>query len=180
MKQLTLLRHAKSEWSDRSQRDFERPINARGRAGAELIGTWIKREGLRFDHALASPAIRVAETIDCIENSLGHTLAPDWERRIYLASSVTLADILRGVDTNPQHILMAGHNPGLEDLIFDLVPDDGTQSLRDEVEQKFPTCALALLELDIENWVDAANGCARFAKLVRPRDLDPKLGPQMD
>ena len=129
---------------------------------------------------MASPAIRVAQTIDCVENSLGGMLAPDWDRRIYLASSVTLADILRGTESDPQHILMAGHNPGLEDLIFDLVPDDGTQSLRDEVEQKFPTCALALLELDIKNWADMANGCARFAQLVRPRDLDLGLGPQMD
>ena len=180
MKKLTLLRHAKSGWNDRSQRDFERPINERGVAGARLIGTWIKREGLEFDCVLASPAIRVAETIDRVENSLGRTLAPDWDRRIYLASSVTLADILRGVETDPQHIMMAGHNPGLEDLIFDLVPDDGTQNLRDEVEEKFPTCALAMLEMDIEKWADIAGGCARFVSLTRPRDLDPALGPQMD
>ena len=44
---------------------------------------------------------------------------------------------------------MVGHNPGLEDVIFDLVPDDGSSPLREEVEIKFPTATFAVLELDI-------------------------------
>lgn len=180
MKKLTLLRHAKSEWGDRSQRDFERPINARGEAGAKLIGQWIKREELAFDLVLASPATRVSDTIDQLETSLSRSLNPEWDRRIYLASSSTLIDVLRGVEDSPAHILMVGHNPGLEDLIFDLVPDSSDDRLRDEVEQKFPTAALAMLELEIENWADVSNRCANFKALIRPRDLDPSLGPQMD
>ena len=72
---------------------------------------------------------------------------------------------------------MVGHNPGLEDLIFDLVPDDGTSPLRDVVEEKFPTATFAVLELDIEHWDQAEPNCARLVHLVRPRDLDPALGP---
>jgi phosphohistidine phosphatase len=72
---------------------------------------------------------------------------------------------------------MVGHNPGLEDLIFDLVPDDGSSPLRDVVEVKFPTAAYAVLELDIERWADLADRCARLVHLTRPRDLDPALGP---
>ncbi len=145
-----------------------------------MIAAWIKREGLAFDLVLASPATRVTETIDELESGLGTALNPEWDRRIYLASSVTLADVLRGAENDPQHIMMVGHNPGLEDLIFDLVPDDGTQELRDIVEEKFPTAALAVLELNIESWADLKDGCANFTKLIRPRDMDAALGPQMD
>ncbi|MEZ5710215.1 MAG: histidine phosphatase family protein [Blastomonas sp.] len=180
MKSLTLLRHAKSDWSDASQRDFDRPINERGQRGAKLIGSYLKREAMAFDAVVASPAVRVVETIDLLEQGYGTSLKPDWDRRIYLASSVTLIDLLSGLDDAADRVLMVGHNPGLEDLIFDLVPDDGTSPLRDEVEIKFPTAALAVLELDIDSWKDIDNRCARLVSLMRPRDLDPALGPQMD
>ena len=75
-------------------------------------------------------------------------------------------------------ILMVGHNPGLEDVIFDLVPDDGTSPLRDLVEVKFPTASFAVLELDISHWADLRERCGRLAHLIRPRDLDPALGPE--
>ncbi len=140
----------------------------------------MKREGLEFDLVLASPAARVTETIDQLETTYGAPLNQEFDRRIYLASSVTLMDILRGIENDPHSVLMAGHNPGLEDLIFDLVPDDGSQALRDVVEEKFPTAALAVLELAIDSWEDIGSGDVKFAKLIRPRDLDPALGPQMD
>ena len=72
---------------------------------------------------------------------------------------------------------MCGHNPGLEDLIFDLVPDDGTSPLRDSVEEKFPTGTFAVLNLGIEHWTDLEHGRATLIHLTRPRDLDPALGP---
>ena len=178
MKKLTLLRHAKSDWTDRSMRDFDRPINERGIRGAIAMGRYLAEQKTRFDCVIASPAVRVVETIDQLETSYGLSLKADWDRRIYLASSVTLMDLLRGLSGDPDHVLMVGHNPGLEDLIFDLVPDDGTSPLRDEVEDKLPTAALAVLELAIEKWSAIEEHCAKLVALTRPRDLDPALGPQ--
>jgi phosphohistidine phosphatase len=85
---------------------------------------------------------------------------------------------LRELEDDPASVIMVGHNPGLEDLIFDLVPDDGSSPLREIVEVKFPTAAFAVLELDIDHWSDIADGCARLVYLKRPRDLDPGLGPE--
>jgi phosphohistidine phosphatase len=104
----------------------------------------------------------------------------EWDRRIYLASSATLIDLLRELQGEPESVLMIGHNPGLEDLIFDLVPDDGTSPLREEVEMKFPTATFAVMELNIERWADLDERCARLASMKRPRDLDPDLGPTLN
>lgn len=180
MKRLTLLRHAKSDWLDRSLRDFDRPLNARGMRGAKAMGLYAAEKKMVFDAVVASPAVRVTETIDHFEAAFGHTLNPDWDRRIYLASSVTLIDVLRGMPDNAGHVLMVGHNPGLEDLVFDLVPDDGSSPLRDVVEEKFPTAALATLDLAIDHWAELDNNKAQLVELIRPRDLDPDLGPQDD
>lgn len=177
MKILGLFRHAKSDWGDPRARDFDRPLNERGRKGAEIMGRHIRDHGVQWNRVLSSPAIRCAETIELACHASGRPVKVMWDRRIYLASSVTLADVLREQDGDPAAIMMVGHNPGLEDLIFDLVPDDGTNPLRDAVEEKFPTACYAVLELDIERWADLKDRCGRLVHLTRPRDLDPALGP---
>ena len=179
MKTLGLFRHAKSGWADPRARDFDRPLSERGTRGATLMGQHIRDFGVRFDRVLASPAVRVAETIELASKAFGRSFPVEWDRRIYLASSATLIDLLRGVEGDPAAVLMVGHNPGLEDVIFDLVPDDGTSPLRDEVETKFPTATFAVLQLDIANWGDLAEGSAKLTHMTRPRDLDPSLGPEL-
>jgi phosphohistidine phosphatase len=182
LKILGLFRHAKSDWHDPRARDFDRPLNARGRRGAALMGQHIIDHGIRWQRVLASPAVRVTETIDLSTRAARRPVAIDWDRRIYLASSASLLDVLREQDgeagKGPASILIVGHNPSLEDLIFDLVPDDGTSPLRDRVEEKFPTAAYAVLELDVDRWEDVEDNCAKLVHLARPRDLDPELGPQ--
>jgi phosphohistidine phosphatase len=178
LKKLGLYRHAKSDWNSAEARDFDRPLNARGRKGAAAMGRHIRDQGSRWERIIASPAARCAETVEVGCEAIGQTFPVRWDRRIYLASSATLLDLLREQEGDPPSVLMIGHNPGLEDLIFDLVPDDGSSPLRDVVEEKFPTAAFAILELDIDEWVDAVPGCARLVHLCRPRDLDPRLGPE--
>lgn len=177
MKLLGLFRHAKSDWGDPRARDFDRPLNERGRAGAEIMGQHIRDHGVRWNRVISSPAVRCAETIELACHAAGQPVKVNWDRRIYLASSVSLADVLREQEGDPAAILMVGHNPGLEDLIFDLVPDDGQSPLRDAVEEKFPTAAFAVLELKIDRWADLENRCGRLVHLTRPRDLSAELGP---
>ncbi len=179
MKTLGLFRHAKSDWHDPRARDFDRPLNPRGEKGAGLVGRHIFDHDVKWDKVIASPAVRVAETIELAAKATGRPIAVNWDRRIYLASSATLLDLLREQKDDPGSVLMVGHNPGLEDVIFDLVPDDGTSPLRDVVELKFPTASFAVLELDIEHWNELKDLCGKLVHLIRPRDLDPALGPEV-
>ena len=179
MKTLGLFRHAKSDWHDPRARDFDRPLNLRGERGAALVGRHIFDHDVKWDKVIASPAVRVAETIELAAKATGRPIAVNWDRRIYLASSATLLDLLREQKDDPGSVLMVGHNPGLEDVIFDLVPDDDTSPLRDVVELKFPTASFAVLELDIEHWSELKDRCGKLVHLTRPRDLDPALGPEV-
>lgn len=181
MKTLTLLRHAKSGYDDPLLRDFERPLNDRGRRAAVRVGQWLKAARERgdmpeFDHVAASPAVRVRQTIDGVEAGLQARLAPLYEQRIYLASSATLTELVAGFADACDHALLVGHNPGLEDLLLELVPRG--DPLRDEAEMKYPTAALARLDLDIQRWAQVDGGRAALRHFIRPRDLDPSLGPE--
>lgn len=177
MKRLTLLRHAKSDWGDPAARDFDRALNDRGKRGAATVGRHMRSLGLDFDAVVSSPAVRCIDTLDGLWDGFGKTLHPQWDRRIYLASGVTLLDVVHDTPDEVQSLLMCGHNPGLEDLILMLVPDTADDRLRDDVEEKFPTASFAELEFD-GAWADLRSKAAHLTRFVRPRDLDPALGPE--
>lgn len=178
MKTLTLLRHAKSGWDDPVLRDFDRPLNAKGLRAAATVGRKAQEIGLEIDRLVASPAARVVQTLDGFFDGLGRNIEPVWDRRIYLASSATLLDIVRETDASVNHLMLAGHNPGLEDLVLDLIADDGSSPLRDTVESKFPTASLAQISFDGDDWASLTpDSGATLDLFLRPRDLDPALGP---
>lgn len=179
-KKLIILRHAKSGWDDPVARDFDRPLNARGEKAARIMGTWMARNKIAPNYVIASPAVRVVQTIDTLVTGYGSRIEAQWERRIYLASSATLMDVLREVDTAHQTVLIVGHNPGLEDLVLDLVPEGEDPEFRDLVETKFPTAAIAELNLAITDWSALDRNQGRLERFTRPRDLDPAMGPDDD
>ena len=176
MKTLTLLRHAKSGWDDPVSRDLDRPLNDKGKRAARTVGRHLRSIDAAFDHVVASPALRVVETLAEVQTGYGRTLAPAHDRRIYLASAATLLDVVRELPEEAGSVLLVGHNPGLEDLVLMLVPDTA-EPLRGTVEAKFPTASIAVLTLDIDAWRGAAPSIATLTRFTRPRDLDPALGP---
>ena len=174
MKLLGLLRHAKSDWDDMALRDFDRGLNDRGRRGAAVMGGHIREHGVNWDLLLASPAERVKRTLDATRLKI----PTRWEEHVYLADSDALVELLQGLEGDPSAVLLAGHNPGLQELIFDLVAPENENALFGIVAEKFPTAAFAVLELAIDRWADCAPGCGTLVHLARPRDLDPELGPE--
>ena len=177
VKKLTLLRHAKSGWDDPVARDFDRPLNAKGKRAARTIGRHMREEGMTFDHVIASPAVRVVETLDEVWDGYGRTLRPALDKRIYLASADTLLDVIHDAPEEAESLLLGAHNPGRAPLALLLVPD-GAGDDRDAVEDKFPTASIAELRFDADAWADVTPGSGALARFVRPRDLDPTLGPE--
>lgn len=172
MKTLGLLRHAKSDWGQSDKRDFDRGLNARGRRGAALMGEHIRTHGLRWDRLIASPAERVKRTLHAADLAI----MPTWDERLYLASTDTIFEILR--ETQGEAVLLAGHNPGLGDMVLELVAPSRENALFDAAKIKFPTAAYAVLELAIDDWADIRPECGVLTHFKRPRDLDPGLGPE--
>lgn len=174
MKTLGLLRHAKSDWDDRALRDFDRGLNDRGRRGAALMGAHIRDEGTAWDALIASPAERVQRTLESA--ALG--LEPQFDKRCYLASSATLMEVVRDLAGDGDRVLLSGHNPGMQELVFDLVSAEEENALFDEAARKFPTASFAILHCAIDDWAELAEGYGKLVHFTRPRDLDPELGPE--
>ncbi|MGY6552574.1 MAG: SixA phosphatase family protein [Erythrobacter sp.] len=178
MKILGLLRHAKSDWDDTAQRDFDRGLNARGRKGARVIGRHIREHGQHWDKLIASPAARVTLTLDGAQ--LPHQ--PIYDQRLYLASFDTIVETIEahagtGAD-EADSVLIVGHNPGLQDVLLELVAPGKENPLFREAVVKFPTAAYAILECEIDHWSQLKRYCAEVVHFMRPRDLDPSLRPE--
>lgn len=176
MKSLTLLRHAKSGWDDFVTRDFDRPLNPRGRRAARTVGQEMKAQGLAFDLVLASPARRVIETLEEVAIAYG-PIEPEYDQRLYLASTATLIEIVRSTPEAAERLLLVGHNPGLEELALCLSRRDG---LRAEIEVKYPTGTVAEIAIPVETWAEVEAGTGSLVRFIRPRDLDAELGPDSE
>ncbi|GAA4774061.1 histidine phosphatase family protein [Stakelama sediminis] len=179
MKTLNLLRHAKSGWDDAITRDFDRPLNDKGKRAAAVMGRHLRGLPVRFERLVASPALRVVQTLEHFAAAYGDMPSPEWNRQVYLASVDTLLDVIHALPEETDSVLLAGHNPGLEDLILTLVPDAPGQPLRDAVELKFPTGSFAEIRFDGDRWADVLAGRGALGRFVRPRDVDPSLGPNL-
>lgn len=160
MRQLILIRHAKSDWSfDLS--DHDRPLNPRGRRAAPAIGDWLRAKGALPDEVLSSTAARTRETLDL----LGIPAPARFERALYLAAPETMLDVLKsGVG---DAVLMLGHNPGIAELAAGLVKAS-PQHPRFEA---YPTCATLVARFDIDTWQDLRPGTGTVQAFVVPRDL---------
>lgn len=174
MKRIGLLRHAKSDWSDSDKRDFDRGLNERGRQGARLIGRHIREEGTRWDPVRASSAERVRRTVEAALP--GVEIA--FDKRLYLASAETLAELVGELPEEANAVLFVAHNPGLQDLILKLVAPSRENALFDAAKEKFPTASFAIIELPAERWAEVAEESGKLVHFTRPRDLDPELGPE--
>ena len=166
-KQLWVLRHAKSDWGEAGLKDFDRPLNARGRAATKTIRKAIAERRWSFEVILSSPSARTRETLD----RLGFAARARWVDEIYLATRGMLFAQIRALPEEASSALIVGHNPGLQEIILDMArPDPG--GLRRRVGAKFPTAALAQLDLNIDAWSEIAAGCGTIGELLLPRDLD--------
>lgn len=171
MKRLTVLRHAKSRWDDPGVGDFNRPLNDRGWKAARRIGRELRHRDQRFDLVLASPAARVRETIDAVEEKFTFTAPIRFEQRLYLAGEELLLTLLRSLPETVHRPLLVGHNPGLQRLLLELSEEDD-EGLRGRVAQKLPTGALAVVDLPAHRWDRVQPASGRITELILPEDLD--------
>ena len=75
-------------------------------------------------------------------------------------------------------MLIAAHNPGLQDVVLALVSREHETPDFREAMVKFPTASFAVLELPIDDWSELGAQNAKLVQFKRPRDLDPLLGPE--
>ena len=173
MKDLTVVRHAKSSWQDPGLDDFERPLNKRGRKAAPLIGAWLTDQNIAPDLVMLSPSVRTVETWELFKKEgvpFGDERLVD---EMYLAGLGALTGQLTSLPSSVNRVMMIGHNPGLEFLIDGLVGsvEEGVARAFHKLSQKFPTSGVVHLRIAIEHWSDLAPSMGRVYGATSPKLL---------
>ena len=164
MASLHLLRHAKSDWSDPSVRDRDRPLNRRGRRARLAIARHVA--GWPVDLVVTSDARRARETAEPVAEALGAPLQVD--RRLYDDGDDPgrLLALVRELPGDAGSVVLVGHNPGMEELA----------ALLDPASPPFPTAALASFEVGDRPWSEVAPRAVRLVAFVTARQLEAADG----
>ena len=165
---MILLRHGKSSWSDSTLADIDRPLAPRGERAARKLAKYIRRRRIRPALVLCSPALRTRQTLEAVEASLGKRCVVEVVPELYAASEQELLQRLQALPESVSSVLVIGHNPGLQDLAL-LLASRG--ACLPQLEEKFPTGALATLVVRSESWTALDAGEAELVDYVVPSQL---------
>ncbi len=169
MRRLLLLRHAKSHWPEGLD-DSLRPLAERGIADAPEMGKAMARDGLVPDLALISTAVRTRQTWELLAPQLRKEVASRQEPGLYGASEQTLLEFIRYAPDDVTTLLLCAHNPGIEQLARSYAKSGDADAVR-RIHKKYPTCGLAVIELPIDSWKNAAPPAGRIEMFLTPKIL---------
>jgi phosphohistidine phosphatase len=172
MRQLLLLRHAKSSWEERDIPDHERPLNRRGLAAAAAMRTAMQGLGLAPDVVLVSTSRRTVQTLEALE-PWADTPLVDRLDSLYLASAPAMLKVIQEVGAMARSVLVVGHNPGVHDLAMLLVGAQAASFDNPDIRrlaEGFPSGALAEFTVTVP-WQALDEGGGRLARFLCPRDL---------
>jgi phosphohistidine phosphatase len=145
LKRLTLVRHAKSDWSIADQADWDRPLNPRGQRDAPEMGRRLREQRLKPELVLTSPAARALATATIVARQLrfpADKLQPD--ERLYLASPQDFLKVIREHGAKARHIMVFGHNPGITEFADRLSADRRIDHM--------PTAAVVTMQVNLRDW----------------------------
>ena len=182
---LLLMRHAKSAWPDVPDR--ERPLAARGRQDAQVMGRWLRTVGCVPDQVLCSTAVRASQTWQLAQPALGADPETIFDDRVYEASAPQLLELISDTPAAVRTLLIVGHDSALPEVARALaaaapedsarLPDAAAPVARDRIRGKFPTAAIAAFRC-AGDWEMFAPGRARLTYFVVPRELQARNGPR--
>ena len=163
MKEIYILRHAKSSWDNSNLSDFERPLADRGISDAKKMSKFLKDMNIKIDKVLCSNAIRAKETFDLTADGFNFEIdKATYLDKLYFGDTTTIIQDLKELDESLNNILIVGHNPTLHYLV---------EILTNESINRFTTCNLATISHDGE-WVSLNSQQCSLKSLIRPKELN--------
>lgn len=172
MKRLFLLRHAKAQPADGGCEDFDRTLMLSGMQDGAAMARYLRKSDYKVELILCSSSARTTQTAELVLQQLESEV--DYREGLYLAEPAKILAAVRGAPAHITSLMVVGHNPGLEATAAYLAREPVRRKERarhEALEEKFPTCALAILDFDIGRWRDVVQSGAKLVDFVRPKDL---------
>lgn len=166
MRQILLLRHAKSSWDDPELRDFDRPLAKRGKEDAPRMGRFIRSSGYKPAQICSSTARRAKQTAELFcESAQVDASGIYWNEELYYGGVNDYLDCIREASDGHERVMLIGHNPKIEDLATLLCGGEGKVAFR------VPTAGLLCFESFVNKWSDVGASTCQLKWMMIPKVL---------
>lgn len=170
LKNLLLLRHAKSSWANPDLIDFDRGLNDRGNRAAQAMAVHLLQEMPLPDMIICSSAQRTRETLAYLLKSYAHPIDVEVTRDLYMASDLTMMEKIKQVSPEVETLMVLAHNPGMEELAM-MLCSTAQSALSQEMYMKYPTAACAHFIFEVACWSEIKRATGTLQAFVRPKDI---------
>ena len=160
MKNLYLIRHAKSDWSDESKSDFERGLNKRGKKAIFIMAEALKNKKVMPDLILSSSAKRAKLTTKGLAKELGYNGKIKYIDELYMAEPNHVISIIKAIKEKYHNVFIVGHNPETTQL---------TNMMGNETIENVPTLGIVAFQIPIEQWSIFEPKNARLDFFIYPK-----------
>ena len=155
MKKLYLLRHAKSSWDNPTLEDFDRPLNNRGKNQLQFMKKYILKNLISPELILCSSSKRTKLTHDGIFDENTATIFMD---DLYHASAKEILNIIKKTNNKIDSIMVISHNPGLNELVYNLI----------NYNENIQTCSLVEIDVNTHMWCEINENNSKFVSYTNP------------
>ncbi len=162
MKTILLFRHGKSDWDADYEADRNRPLAKRGEKAASLMGRYLASLDQLPDRVICSSALRAKETVRLAAKAGKWSCPITFAEELYEASPEQVLHLIRESQDSLNSILLAGHEPTWSLLAGGLIGN---------AKVKFPTAAMARIDLAVARWKEAGFGKGTLVWMVSPKLL---------
>ena len=162
VRELMLMRHAKSDRARWNGIDHARPLNDRGIDSARAVGRHLAGTSRRPDGIISSTAVRARTTAELVVEAAGWDLEVVLDDRLYGSGPMELLSAVRELGDDLARVLVVGHQPTWSMAASGLAGDTTAIDM--------PTAAVAVLGFD-GSWADLAWGQATLLDHVLSRPL---------
>lgn len=153
MKQLLIVRHAKTKPAEEGQDDFERELNERGRRDAPAMAQRLLDKGVQIDVFVSSNAVRARSTAAFFAEAYGATDKLELVPKLYHAGPAAFYNAITQIDDSATTAAVFAHNPGITAFANELT----TTHL-----DNMPTCAVFAVKIHTDRWSDFKNAKKEF------------------
>lgn len=153
MKNILLVRHAKSSWDSPLVKDFDRPLNERGLKDAPAMAQRLLEKGVTIDAFITSPAVRAITTCTIFANAFNKQSHITAYKDLYNAPARMFLKAIKKAEDEWNTIAIFAHNPGITDF---------ANTLTDTNIDEMPTCSIFAVHADISHWKDFEKAQKKF------------------
>jgi phosphohistidine phosphatase len=162
MKILLLVRHAKSSWDDITMKDFDRPLNERGKKDAPEMAERLKERDIRLTHVISSPARRAKRTARFFAEAFGFEKEDiQLVQNLYEPTMQAFAEAVAALPDSKDVVALFAHNPGITEYV---------NSLTNVRVDDMPTCAVFGVGTNAESWSAFSSADKQFLFFDYPKN----------